>query len=341
MTIDAGKRLVGQVLEVRYRLPRIWRRVVKGELAWWRAGRIAQHTMHLPKAGAALVDGRLAATAHKVGVAHTEKLCQEALDHYDPIQADERRIAAAENRKVDVHLADAGRDGTVDIVASTDTADAIDLDTALAQAAAQLAADGSTDTLDVRRSQAIGVIARHYLGTGLGPTVKPRQVTINVHLRDQDTGRCDTTRAPISVEQVKGWCTHPDTQVIIRPIKDLNAHIRVDAIRGPRPTRPAGQRTRRHLHPPLVHPTRHQLRRRPLPAPTTAAAPAVHATSLHCAADITEPRPTPDGPTDSSDPAPTSGDHPPATGSTATAPAPPTSDGSTTDGLIPSPAPQT
>ncbi len=99
MTVDAGKRLVGQVLEVRHRLPRIWRRVVKGELAWWRAGRIAQHTMHLPKAGAALVDGRLAATAHKVGVAHTEKLCQEALDHYDPIQAEERRIAAAENRQ--------------------------------------------------------------------------------------------------------------------------------------------------------------------------------------------------------------------------------------------------
>ena len=37
-----------------------------------------------------------------------------------------------------------------------------------------------------------------------------------MHLRDQDTGRCDTTRAPISVEQVKDWCTHPDTQVTIR-----------------------------------------------------------------------------------------------------------------------------
>ena len=121
MTVDAGKRLVGQVLEVRHRLPRIWRRIVKGELAWWRAGRIAQHTMHLPKAGAALVDGRLAATAHKVGVAHTEKLCQEALDHYDPVEAEARRIAAAENREVDVYLADAGRDGTVDVIATRPT----------------------------------------------------------------------------------------------------------------------------------------------------------------------------------------------------------------------------
>ena len=233
MTVDACRRYVGQVLEVRHRLPRIWRRVVAGELAWWRAARIAQHTMHLPKAGAALVDGRLAATAHKVGVAHTEKLCQEALDHYDPIQAEERRIAAAESRRVDVYLQDAGRHGTVDLVGTTDTADAIDLETALAHAAHQLAADGSTDSLDVRRSQAVGVIARHYLGTGLGPSVKPRQVMINVHLRDQDTGRCDTTRAPISVDQVKGWCTHPDTQVTIKPIRDLNEHIRVDAYEVP------------------------------------------------------------------------------------------------------------
>ena len=70
---------------------------------------------------------------------------------------------------------------------------------------------------------ALGVIARHYLGDALntghepGPLVKPRQVTINVHLRDPDTGRCDTTRAPISVDQVRSWCTHPDTQVVINP----------------------------------------------------------------------------------------------------------------------------
>ncbi len=84
------------------------------------------------------------------------------------------------------------------------------------------------------------MIARHYLGDllnadhgGAGPLVKPRRVAINVHLRDQDTGRCDTTRAPISVEQVKGWCTHPDTQVTIRQVIDLNEHIRVDAYEVP------------------------------------------------------------------------------------------------------------
>jgi hypothetical protein len=239
MTIDACKRLTGQVLEIRYRLRRIWERVVDGELAWWRAGRIAQHTMLLPAAGAGHVDRRLAAVAHKVGVALTEKLCQEALDTFDPAEAEERRQAAAENRKVEVHLDQAGRHGTIDIVESVDTADGIDFDTAVAQAAEDLKAAGSTDTLDVRRSQAVGVIARHYLGDMLnagredGSLVKPRRVHINVHLRDQKAGRCETTRAPISVEQVKSWCTNPDTQVVIRPIRDLNEHIRVDAYEVP------------------------------------------------------------------------------------------------------------
>ncbi len=240
MTIDACQRLVGQVLEVRHRLRRIWQRVVDGELAWWRAARIAQHTIVLPQAGAAQVDRRLAAVAHKVGVVATEKLCQEALDQFDPDQAEERRRAAAESRRVGVRLDRAGRHGTVDADAVLDTADALDFETAVAQAAAEPQQTASTDTLDVRRSQAVGVIARHYLGDllntdhgGAGPLVKPRRVAINVHLRDQDTGRCDTTRAPISVEQVKGWCTHPDTQVTIRQVIDLNEHIRVDAYEVP------------------------------------------------------------------------------------------------------------
>ena len=263
MTVDACRRYVGQVLEVHYRLPLIWRRVAAGDLQWWRAARIAQHTQALPVAGAAHVDRRLAAVAHKVGVVLTEKLCEEALDHFDPAAAEERRRAAAESRKVEVHLDRAGRDGTVDADAVLDTADAVDLETAVAQGAAELAANGSTESLDVRRSMALGAIARHYLGNALntghpsGPLVKPRQVVIHVHLRDQDTGRCDTTRSPISVEQVRGWCTQPDTQVVIKPIRDLNDHIRVDQYEVPeRLADQAGERDGTCVHPWCTRPAR-------------------------------------------------------------------------------------
>jgi hypothetical protein len=234
MTADACKRHVGQVLEVRYRLPLIWHRVAKGQLAFWRAGRIAHHTLSLPAAGAAQVDRQLAPVAHKVGVAHTERLCEEALNRYAPEEAEEKRQAAADNRRVDINTGDAGTLGTGNVNATLDTADALDLETAVAQGAAELKAAGCAESLDVRRSMALEEMARRQLGLDLnyggegGPLVKPRQVQVNVHVRDQQQGRCDTTRSPITVDQVKGWCTNPDTQVVIREVRDLNGHIRVD-----------------------------------------------------------------------------------------------------------------
>ena len=108
MTADGCRRYVGRVLEVRYRLARLWARVTDGELPWWRAARIADHTLALPMAGAISVDRRLAPVAHKVGIVQTERLCQEALDRFDPQEAEARRLAAAEARHVDLPTRDAG-----------------------------------------------------------------------------------------------------------------------------------------------------------------------------------------------------------------------------------------
>ena len=182
--------------------------------------RIAQHTMLLPGEGAAQVDRRLAAVAHKVGVVATEKLCQEALDTSTSTRprnaargrGDTPRGCAPRPGRPARHR---GRGRGVGHRRRPGFRD---------RCRPGRRSPGSErlppTPLDVRRSQAVGVIARHYLGDLLnaatavpGRWSRPRRVAINVHLRDQDTGRCDTTRAPISVEQVKGWCTHPDTQV--------------------------------------------------------------------------------------------------------------------------------
>ena len=110
--------------------------------------------------------------------------------------------------------------------------------------------------------------------------MKPRQVTINVHLRDADTGRCDTTRAPITVEQVRSWCTHPDTQVIIRPIRDLNDHVRVDAYEVPdRLADQVDERDGTCIHPWCTRPARAATRT--TASPTTAAAAPAATTSRH------------------------------------------------------------
>ena len=128
MTMDTCRRYVDQVLEVRHRLPLIWQRVAAGDLAWWRAARIAQHTRHLPKAGAAHVDGTSPPVAHMVGRAPTERLCQEALDTFDPAKAEEKHRGRREPQGRRAHLRPADRHGTVDVTGPPTPADALDLE---------------------------------------------------------------------------------------------------------------------------------------------------------------------------------------------------------------------
>ena len=239
MTTDAGKRYVGRVLEVRYRLPAFWEEVVEGRLPWWRAARVAEHTLPLPQRGASFLDARLAATAGKATFGQVERLAVEALALYAPEEAAEKRRQAMENRRVDVHTGDVGPDGVVEISGGMDLADALDLDTALDHGAAELKALGCDESVDVRRSMALGALARRQTQLDLnpegstGPLVKPRQTVIHVHTSDQEQARCETTRSAISVDQVAGWCTNPDTQVVITEVIDLTEHIHVDRYERP------------------------------------------------------------------------------------------------------------
>jgi hypothetical protein len=75
-------------------------------------------------------------------------------------------------------------------------------------------------------------------------TRKPRQVVLYVHLSDAAVvpgaplegvfGRVENTRGPVHAEQIRQWCAHPDAQVTVKPVIDLNEHLDVEAyeIRG-------------------------------------------------------------------------------------------------------------
>ena len=54
--------LVGESLELCYRLPRLWALVQDGCLQAWKARQVARHTMDLSEAAAAFVDAHLAVT---------------------------------------------------------------------------------------------------------------------------------------------------------------------------------------------------------------------------------------------------------------------------------------
>lgn len=204
MTTDAGKAYIGRTLELRHRLPKLWDRVLAGQLPVWRAHRIAEQTICLPRAGAAHVDQHLAPVAHSCSWAQLDRTVEAAMVRFDP-----------------------------------DAADALDLEDALRAGAKQQGDLGSTESLDVRRARALGDLARRQLAFGFDDTEPGRAVDLVVHLSEdaltgaEPVGRCANTRSPISVQQIREWCGNPDAKVTVKPVVDLADHIHVEAYEAP------------------------------------------------------------------------------------------------------------
>ncbi|NPC98247.1 HNH endonuclease signature motif containing protein [Nocardioides sp. zg-DK7169] len=243
LSTDSARSLVGDALELGHRLKRTWKLVRAGKVPLWKARRLAQLTTTLPLEGADFVDRQLAGVVGKISWAAIERLVDQARVMFDPEGAEKQRREAADGRRFDVHTREATHDGTVHVEGVLDLADAIDLDTAIRQGAEELAALGSTESLDVRRSMAAGELARRQLafdlraeaGDGAASVVKPRQVVIHVHLshaaisRDEaGIAHVEQTRSIVSTEQVSQWCSG-DAQVVIKPVIDLEAHHHTDA----------------------------------------------------------------------------------------------------------------
>src|SRR4051794_11564220 len=97
---------------------------------------------------------------HRTGVAQTQRLVAEAIARYMPELAAQQRDRAAEQRYFTIDHTQVSFAGTSRVHGELDLADALDLEEAIAAGAAQLAALGNTEPLDVRRSLAAGMLAR-------------------------------------------------------------------------------------------------------------------------------------------------------------------------------------
>src|SRR5436190_22459684 len=60
VSTESGKRYVGHALELRFRLKKLWARVVAGDLAAWKARRVAEQTVWLDPEAATDVDRHVA-----------------------------------------------------------------------------------------------------------------------------------------------------------------------------------------------------------------------------------------------------------------------------------------
>ncbi|GEB14260.1 5-methylcytosine-specific restriction endonuclease McrA [Pimelobacter simplex] len=226
---DGGRVYVGRVLECAWRLPQVYASVVAGRLAPWRAERIAEATRSLCREAAAFVDRQLF-NATGVGWAQLERLIAEAVIRFDPERYEAERVAAADHRYVEVGAPDGN--GLVSIDGLLDAADGRDLDDAISRRATLLGRLGNEASLDVRRSQALGDLARNDLTLDLDGS-PGRKAVLNVHITDatlvgaNPVGRWD--QQPVSAEQIREWLTQPGMSVTVRPVIDVAGHIPVTA----------------------------------------------------------------------------------------------------------------
>ncbi|WP_200837862.1 hypothetical protein, partial [Ruania rhizosphaerae] len=163
---EAALSYVGAVVELAYRLPTLWGRVRAGQVSMNRARAVTRLTKKLPFEGAGWVDRQVAWSIGSCSRAQIERAVAAAMDHYDPEQARAEAQAALEARRVEIHLGDAGdphlpgSTAVVNFEGGLDLADALDLEAAVAARAAALSAFMPDASEDVRRSIALGDLAR-------------------------------------------------------------------------------------------------------------------------------------------------------------------------------------
>jgi hypothetical protein len=266
VSTDAAKRLLGHALELRHRLPRLWALVQAGRVPPWQARRVAEATIHtcprLTLEAARWVDGQVAAAAGKIGPTQLDRLLTEALTRFH-LTADPAADPASDPvdgwlhhdpRHATVEADHVGIAGTMRLHAELSIADALDVDHALTAGADALRRLGHEASLDIRRSLALGDLARTQTALDLhtpdpdsepGPGPSPdtptpraragrvaRELVLHVHLAAaalgdgtllfDPLGRLEEGHRLVLLDHVRSWCADTRTRIRVQPVIDLN-----------------------------------------------------------------------------------------------------------------------
>ncbi len=154
----AADRLIGDALDLRHRLPQIWAAALAGRVPAYQARRIAAATRHLSVEQAGWVDAQLAPSLGAVSCGRLETLLEAKIIEADPVGAEQRAALAAQERFV--RLGRASEHGLKLIIARATAGDAIWFKATIDRIAEILAQRGDTDSVEVRRSKAIGILAQ-------------------------------------------------------------------------------------------------------------------------------------------------------------------------------------
>jgi hypothetical protein len=238
-TPDAARELMGDGLELKCRLPRLFALVRELVVPVYVARHVAAHTRDLGLEAAAYADRLICADPARVGRVRVEQLVDEARLYFDPDRAVDDELTALASRKVELKP---GRTPlTTEVVMSLDTLDAQAFDGAVARGAAALHQLGDHDPLDVRRARAVGVLADPQraldLFAGLEPGRTPAPASLVLHLDADDLDRVATDPAVVTVEGrrelgpvlldvLRTWLA--DSTLVVKPVLDLGRSDAVD-----------------------------------------------------------------------------------------------------------------
>ena len=224
MSPTGGRNFLSDAVETKHRLPRLWTRVMACEVPVWRARRVAQLTKSLPMQAADYVDRHVAAVLHHCSYAQIERTVEAARTTCDP----EAALARTTQDDLGVRITHArpalGETPGIGYVdAALTTADALDLEQAVADIAHRLLEAHPDLDLGARRAMALGILARGEQAVGIG-----REVVIYTHHRPDDGPGIvgvENTRAWVTLDQLSGWCVQAGTKVTIRPVIDLTDEL--------------------------------------------------------------------------------------------------------------------
>jgi hypothetical protein len=259
---ETAKVLMGDALELRCRLPRVWEDVLAGRVAVPLARFIAQQTCDLDPETARRSD-RMLAGGGKLTRAMVRRIVDEQRLYDDPDRAVADEQDALRARKVE--LRPGATPATTEVTMELDTADADAFDQtvrALAESLARLVGgeDGEdVEDVEVRRARAVGILADPQAALDLlaagHPPRKPGGGAANLTLNlDLDlstladlavhgiTGPVhDERRGVATTELIREWLTSwlgPDATISVKPYLDLTHPETLRPVDGHDPTGP-------------------------------------------------------------------------------------------------------
>ncbi|MGH3464977.1 MAG: DUF222 domain-containing protein [Kribbellaceae bacterium] len=170
MSSAAATSLIEDALALRHRHPRIWARIIAGEIPAWRARKVAQATARLSRAAAALVDHRVANLVETVTPGRLARIVRAATMDADLELAQQDADSCAQERGV--WVGQSNLHGTKTVVMKAAAGDVIRFDAATDHLADVLAQLGDTDTKDQRRAKAVGWLADPHAAVELWTAVR-------------------------------------------------------------------------------------------------------------------------------------------------------------------------